>query len=345
MNNASIFDILKSLKDEVDKYIFEFVPSSHVIPEIDLLYSMMLDYPSRTGKGLRPGLLMIFNRAFGGTDDRVLNTAAALELFQNWIVIHDDIEDQSDLRRGLPTLHVKYGVPLAINAGDALAGKMWELILKNKEILGPDMTMFVFDEFLQMYEKTTSGQHIELGWERNKRWDLTEKDYFEMCHRKTAWYTCITPAWTGSMIAGAPRPVREILIEFGLDLGVAFQIQDDVLNLVGDREKYGKEIGGDILEGKRSLVLIDMLGKCSASEKKTVFDLLNLSREEKDPGIIDRILSLMHKHGSIDHGIETSHRLATKARDIFTGSFDNTIDRHWKSVIVDLIDFVVKREF
>src|SRR3990170_4237208 len=99
MENGAIFDLLKSLKSEVDRRIFEF--------------------------------LLIFNRAFGGVDERALTTAAALEIFQNWIVIHDDIEDQSDLRRGLPALHIKHGVPLALNAGDALAGKMWELLLQN----------------------------------------------------------------------------------------------------------------------------------------------------------------------------------------------------------------------
>ena len=345
MKDVSVFDILKSLKESVDSYIFGIVPSKHNIPEIDLLYAMMIDYPSRAGKGLRPGLLMIFNRAFGGRDEMALNTAAALELFQNWIVIHDDIEDQSDLRRGLPTLHIKYGVALALNAGDALAGKMWELILKNREILGLEKTMMVFDEFLQMYAMTTAGQHIELAWEKNKRWDVTEKDYFEMCQRKTSWYTCITPAWAGCLIAGAPRSIREIIIKFGLNLGVAFQIQDDVLNLIGDKAKYGKEIGGDILEGKRTLILIDLLGKCGADEKKFIIDFMAKKREEKNPLIIDDILKLMNKYDSVNYSIKTSQRLAKNARDIFIGSFDSSIDRYWKSVIMDLIDFVVDREF
>ena len=230
MSAVGILDILKSLKNRVDEYIFAEVPSTHVIPEINLLYTMMRDYPSRAGKGLRPGLVLIFNRAFGGSDEIALNTAAALELFQNWIVIHDDIEDQSDLRRGLPALHVKYGVPLALNAGDALAGKMWELIHKNKDILGAEKAMTVFGEFLHMYSQTTAGQHIELAWARNRRWDITENDYFNMCQCKTAWYTCITPSWTGCLIAGASQEIKETVVKFGMDLGVAFQIQDDVLS-------------------------------------------------------------------------------------------------------------------
>lgn len=345
MNEASFFDILKSLKKRVDDYIFDFIPTEHQIPEIALLYRMMRDYPSRSGKGLRPGLLMIFNRAFGGSDEKALNTAAALELFQNWIVIHDDIEDQSDLRRGFPTLHAKHGVPLAINAGDALAGKMWELVSRNKGILGVDKTMMIFDEFLKMYAETTAGQHIELTWEKNQRWDVSEDDYFNMCRRKTAWYTCITPIWIGCIIADAPSSLHDSAVRLGLELGVAFQIQDDVLNLIGDKEKYGKEIGGDILEGKRTLVLIDLLSKCDGDEKRFIVDFLAKNREDKDESAVEEILGLMHRYGSINYSIEISQQLAKSAREIFISSFDSSIDKKWKSIILDLIDFVVVREF
>ena len=345
MSEASFFDILKSFKERVDEFIFEFIPEQHEIPEINLLYAMMRDYPSRAGKGLRPGLLMIFNRAFGGSDEKALNTAAAMELFQNWIVIHDDIEDQSDLRRGQPTLHIKHGVPLAINAGDALAGKMWELVAGNREILGMEKTMIIFDEFLKMYSETTSGQHVELAWEKNRRWDITENDYFKMCRRKTAWYTCITPIWIGCLIADAPSTLRDAVVKFGLDLGVAFQIQDDVLNLIGDREKYGKEIGGDILEGKRSLVLIDLLNKCDPDEKKFIINFMDKDREIKEQDSVDEILRMMTEYGSVDYAITTSKKLASSAREIFTASFDSTIDKKWKSIILDLIDFIVAREF
>jgi geranylgeranyl diphosphate synthase type II len=345
MSIPGILDLLKSFKNQVDKYIFEEVPSTHAIPEIDLLYTMMRDYPSRAGKGLRPGLLMIFNRAFGGSDGIALNTAAALELFQNWIVIHDDIEDQSDLRRGLPALHVKYGVPLALNAGDALAGKMWELILMNKDILGAEKALTIFGEFLHMYSQTTAGQHIELAWARNHRWDISEEDYFDMCQRKTAWYTCITPSWTGSFIAGAPQHLKDTIVKFGMDLGVAFQIQDDVLNLIGDRERYGKEIGGDILEGKRTLVLINLLSKCPDDKKRYVIDSLDRNREDKDIQLIDNILLLMKEYGSIDYAIEVSQKLARKARTTIIDSLDDSIEDEWKSVIIELVNFVVEREF
>jgi geranylgeranyl diphosphate synthase type II len=345
MSDIDVFELLKSLKTKVDRHIFEFLPLRHDIPEIDFLYKMMRDYPSRAGKGLRPGLLLIFNRAFGGSDEKALNTAAALELFQNWIVIHDDIEDQSDLRRGLPALHIKHGVPLALNAGDALAGKMWEMLLKNRDVLGADKTLQIYDEFLFMYSQTTEGQHIELSWVNDRIWNLTEENYFNMCRRKTAWYTCITPSWTGALIAGAHSSFREILIKFGMDLGIAFQIQDDVLNLVGDIGKYGKEIAGDLWEGKRTLVIIHLLSKCSSDERDFIISTLNKIREEKAKSEIDTILQIAKKYGSIQYSMDISQQLAKSARQIFTDSIDGSINWHYRKIILDLIDFMVNREF
>ena len=344
MANVDVFGLLKSLKSEVDRRIFDFLPEKHNIPEVDLLYKMIRDYPSRSGKGLRPGLLLIFNRAFGGSDDMALNTAAALELFQNWIVIHDDIEDQSDLRRGLPALHIKYGVPLALNAGDALAGKMWEMLLNNDEILGPQKMAQILAEFIHMYSQTTEGQHIELTWVNDRKWNLTEEDYFNMCRRKTAWYTCITPSWTGALIAGADLSYREIIVNFGMDLGVAFQIQDDVLNLVGDIGKYGKEIAGDLWEGKRTLVIINLLGKCDSEERAFIIDSLNKRRDDKNQTDIDRILALIKKYESIKYAVSISQKLAKSARETFIESIDGSIDSQYRRIILSLIDFIVDRE-
>lgn len=335
---------LQKYKELVDKYIFENLPRGHEIPEIDSLYEMMRDYPSRCGKGLRPSILLIFCRAFGGGEEKAINTAAALELFQNWIVIHDDIEDGSELRRGLPALHIKYGIPLALNAGDALAGKMWEFLANNRRIIGDEAALNVIEQFLKMYNETTAGQHIELSWVERKRWNLTKDDYFNMCRRKTAWYTCITPAWTGAIIAGADGKYRDTIHEFGTDVGVAFQIQDDILNLVGDEKIYGKEILGDLWEGKRTLITIDLFEKASFEEREFLTRTLDIPRHKKTRSDIDEILKLIKKHGSIDSAMKISKELAARAREVFA-RIEHDIDGQQRAVIEEMTEFMINRTF
>jgi geranylgeranyl diphosphate synthase type II len=341
---GEFFSTLQEYKRQVDEYIFEHLPKSHPIPEIDNLYEMMRDYPSRSGKGLRPSILLIFCRAFGGDTKKAINTAAALELFQNWIVIHDDIEDGSEMRRGLPALHIKHGLPLALNAGDALAGKMWEFLCDNRIIIGAETALDVIEQFLIMYAETTSGQHVELSWVHNKRWDLNRQDYFGMCRKKTAWYTCMTPAWTGALIAGADIKYKEVIFDFGMDLGIAFQIQDDVLNLIGDEKIYGKEIGGDLWEGKRTLITIDLMKKANEFEKKFLKSVFDMPRVDKQKANIDEIMRLIRHYGCIDSAMTTSIELATKARQSFT-RLDGAIDESQRRIILEMIDFMIDRKF
>jgi geranylgeranyl diphosphate synthase, type II len=341
---GKFFSVLQDYKHQVDAYIFEQLPRGHAIPEISNLYEMMRDYPSRSGKGLRPSILLIFCQAFGGDPKKAINTAAALEIFQNWIVIHDDIEDGSELRRGLPALHVKYGMPLALNAGDALAGKMWEFLKNNREIIGPETTLDVIEQFLIMYDETTSGQHVELSWVQNRRWDLSHDDYFEMCRKKTAWYTCMTPAWTGALIAGADKKFRDIIFKFGMDLGIAFQIQDDVLNLIGDEKVYGKEIGGDLWEGKRTLITIDLMEKANDAERMFLHEALDMPRIAKNKVDMDKIMALIEKYGCIDNAMSISIGLATKAKAEFS-HLDGSIDEGQREIILELIDFMIDRKF
>ncbi|HKT22134.1 MAG TPA: polyprenyl synthetase family protein, partial [Nitrososphaerales archaeon] len=213
---SDLQDEMKGVKKRVDEIILEqLLPSSSPIKEVDLLYDMMRDYPGRPAKGMRPFLCVTTCKAAGGTEDDALLTAACIELFQNWILIHDDIEDGSELRRGSPALHRTYGEALALNAGDALHARTWEALLRNKPKLGLRRTFSVLQEFSRMVNETTEGQHMELGWVVHKRWNLTEKDYFEMCTRKTSWYTVASPCRLGAIVAGAKAGVLEDLEEFG----------------------------------------------------------------------------------------------------------------------------------
>src|SRR3989454_4686513 len=186
---ASLLDEVARVKSRVDDVTLnQLLPPSSPLKEVDLLYRMMRDYPQRKGKGLRPFFCVTTCRALGGEESESLLTAACLELFQNWILIHDDIEDASELRRGSPSLHKKYDWTLALNAGDALHARMWGALLDNQTRLGQAKTLRVMGEFYRMINETTEGQHIELGWVVGKRWNLSEEDYYMMCTKKTSWY-------------------------------------------------------------------------------------------------------------------------------------------------------------
>jgi geranylgeranyl diphosphate synthase type II len=313
----TLADEMRRVKVLVDRLILEeLIPRSSQIAEVDLLYQMMRDYPSRPAKGLRPFLCTTTCRAAGGREEDSLITAACIELFQHWILIHDDIEDQSELRRGQPTLHRKHTLALALNAGDALHAKMWSSLLLNKERLGTMKTLGLLGEFSRIVETTTEGQHMELGWVTNGRWDLGEVDYFEMCTRKTSWYTVAGPCRLGAMVAGANIRVLEKLAQFGIKLGVAFQIQDDTLNLVGDQETYGKATSDDLLEGKRTLILLTTLQRAAPSERSRIVSILNKNRRLKTKGEVEYVLSLIEKYEAIEYCRKRAHSLMEEAVEI-----------------------------
>jgi geranylgeranyl diphosphate synthase type II len=310
-------EITARIKEEVDRLIFRRLPSEDSVKEIQLLYDMMREYPARSGKGLRPAQCVLYCEAFGGDKDSAMPTAAALELFQNWIVIHDDIEDGSELRRGKPALHYEYGIPLAINAGDALAGRMWEMLLMNEELLGGEKTLKLLRLFLEMLHRTTSGQHIELSWVQDGRWDVTAEDYYYMCKRKTAFYTCVVPAIAGATIAGSNGRLDDRIETIGHDLGVAFQIRDDILNLVGDVAKYGKEIFGDIYEGKKTLIVIHCYQNANQKDKEELLKIMSKPRAEKTEKDVARVMELFGKYQSIEYARQYSRELAQKAKSKF----------------------------
>ncbi len=336
---------MKRVKSRVDDMILnQLLPKSSRIREVDLLYTMMRDYPSRQAKGMRPFLCVTTCRAAGGAEDDAILTAACIELFQNWILIHDDIEDGSELRRGQPALHLKYSQALALNAGDALHARMWEALLKNESRLGPERTVAILSEFSKMVNETTEGQHMELGWVASKRWDLRERDYYDMCTRKTSWYTVASPCRLGATIAGAGSRVLEGLREFGMALGVAFQIQDDALNLVGDQKKYGKATSDDILEGKRTLILLHLLEEASRSEKDRIVGIMNKSRGSKTKEDVSYVLSMMDRYDAVGYARKRAAELLKEALSTLKG-IRWSGERESAEMLSSFAKFAVEREW
>lgn len=305
-----VMKILAKRKKPVMKKVFQLIGDG----KPKLHFKLMKDYPLRSGKGLRPALVLISTEAFGGKAKDGVITAAALEMFQNWVLIHDDIEDWSEDRRGKPCLYLTHGIPLAINAGDALHIKMWEGLSKNRKMLGDEKAFKVMGKMIEMLDHTTEGQTMELSWVKNKDWTVSEKAYYTMVYKKTAWYTIIAPLQFGAIIAGKGN--LKAIHDFGEAMGKAFQLQDDILNLTAG-QKYGKEIAGDIYEGKRTLILIHLLKNCTAHERKKITAIMNKPREKKSKREVKWVLSLMKKYGSIEYAKKEANKYAKRAKKLF----------------------------
>lgn len=287
------------------------------------LYGPIRDYIETSGKGLRPALLIATTKAFGGRAADALTSAAVLELLHNAFLIHDDIEDVSDFRRGRPCLHKRMGVPLAINAGDAMQALGLRLLRRNVDDLGPVTAMRIVDEFDHLLLESLEGQAMELGWIRDNRLDIGPEDYLRMCLKKTCWYSFIHPCRIGALIArpDAGAETLDAFNSFGFLLGAAFQIQDDVLNLEGAESRYGKEIGGDIYEGKRTLMLSRLAALAPDRDRKALSGFLAKPRAARSAKEVDWVHGLMAHHDCIAYARRASRELLEAARGAFETAF------------------------
>ncbi|MGR8931909.1 MAG: polyprenyl synthetase family protein [Gammaproteobacteria bacterium] len=323
------------------------------------LYDLLRDYPFRSGKMLRPAMCISAARACGGAGHAALTAATALEFYHNAFLIHDDIEDGSESRRGGDTLHRQVGVARAINAGDATNVMSVGLLLENLAVVGVAKALHILHEIEFMARQSAEGQAMELDWVAANAVHLSDQDYFEMCAKKTCWYSFITPMRIGLIIGwkntrdSALGEALERITRLGLTLGIAFQVQDDLLNLKGEMADYGKEIGGDIYEGKRTLMLNHVLAHSHKS--KTLQRILGIARPRKRPEHIQQILEEMQHCGSIDHGWQIARDYAQRAAellmqlDFLPAASPSLPDEDWdcpyadRRFLEELVNYVIYR--
>jgi geranylgeranyl diphosphate synthase type II len=327
-NEITIQALLRTVPRKAPaKYLWDLVPS----------------YPMRGGKGFRPGLCIATCRAFGGSIESVLLSAVALELFHNAFLVHDDVEDGSEYRRGLPTMHTEHGVGIAVNVGDAMNVLSMRPLMENLAILGSEVTWRVFQEVEHMVRESVEGQAMELGWVRDNVCDLTESDYLRMTLKKTCWYTCIHPCRIGAVVANQDRDLDRFN-RFGYYMGAAFQIQDDILNLIGDPQKYGKEIGGDIWEGKRTMMLIHALSESSAAELPRIKRFLATPRVQRAEADVRWIYRLMSKYDCIEFARSAARQLAGACLFEFHKAYGDLPDSEDKRFLEQIVMYMIERD-
>lgn len=327
------------LRDRLQRAVLAALPPVHGEPaELSRFRSLLRDYPERGGKGLRGRLTMLSAAAHGTDPDEALPAAVALELFQNWVLIHDDVEDDSETRRGTPALHRMVGAPVAINVGDALHVAMWRVLIE-QEASWRDAAL---REMLDTIDRTAEGQHLDLAWMSAGRFDVSEDEYLRMVERKTAYYTVVAPLRLGALVAGrTPDPRIEPL---GLALGRAFQIRDDVLNLLPQTDgAYGKEFAGDLHEGKRTLVLARAFAVLDAASKERLRALLGRPRKDKSEVEMREALALLERAGAIAYAQEVAERAAQEGLELLRQVLGDAADRRAADELLKLTSGLVDR--
>lgn len=326
----NILEYLNSKGKEIDREALKIIPEK---PKE--VYGIILDYLSRGGKRLRPAICLLSCEAVGGDSQKILPIAVSVELFHLYTLLHDDIEDNSDMRRGKPTAHRIYGIPLAVNAGDGLFPLILQSTLNLK--IQPEKIIGAQKILSNAFKTVLEGQGVELNWYKERRWDISEKDYFKMVSGKTGKLIGAS-CEVGAFLGDASEKHQEALREFGERIGIAFQIQDDVLNIVGEEKKYGKEIGGDISEGKRTLMVIYTLKRASAEDRKRLIQILD--QHTKDQEKVNEAIQILKKYNSHEYAKKIAENLILEAKKKLEPLPKNDASKK----LLELADFFIQRE-
>jgi geranylgeranyl pyrophosphate synthase len=326
----------KEIKD-VDNTIEEILPK-----EPKEAYGMLYEYIMRGGKRIRPAILLTILQSIEEDPKkreelyrRTLLPCALLECFHAFTLIHDDIEDGSVLRRGKPTLHVTHGMPVALNSGDSLYTFIWRKLLdinfEHEKKLA--MMKALGDTFREVVE----GQAYDLYWEKHELFDQTEQDYFMMVSKKTGALIGISAA-IPSVILDKPS-LFSPLYAFGKSIGIAFQIQDDILNLIGEEEKYKKKIGDDITEGKRTLMVIHAISSLEKPKAERLKDILRM--HTTDDALIMEAIDLIKSSDSIRYSQKVASSLVDKEKNEIASLLPQN---DFSKKMIELSNFIVNRE-
>jgi geranylgeranyl diphosphate synthase type II len=229
-----------------------------------------------------------------------------------------------------------------LNAGDTLTLMSFRPLLENRGRIGERLTLRIIEETERMGRECAEGQAMELGWRRYNATEIGDADYLEMVLKKTCWLATIYPVRVGALIGSRDSVDLDPFVRYGFFLGAAFQIQDDLLNLVGD-ESYGKEINGDIWEGKRTLMLIHTIRESTPQERGRLSAILCRAREERTLAEVKWIRKLMGKYECAEYARKIAHGLAGAALHEFSLLSAGLADSRDKSFLEQMATWVIER--
>ena len=332
---ATFEEYLDRYAETVGELVNTYIPTgSH--PDMDAyLYGPLLRYSQNGGKRHRPLICFAACVAVGGDVRKAASAASAIEHFHTAALIHDDIADEATLRRGEPCLHLTEGLGLAINMGDLALSLVNGAVVKDP-FLTDAVKVRVVTELIEMTRRTIEGQALDLGWARDERYDISPDDYLAMATHKTAHYSGAVPLAVGAIIGGGTEEQIAALRDYGLHTGLAFQIQDDLLNIEGDADVVGKDFCSDITEGKRTLMVVHALG--ASPQRERLIDILSSKTSDADD--LREAVSIMREAGSLDYARAYAEKLTAEAKVNLLGKLDASPAR---DLLISMADYFVNR--
>ncbi len=330
----SLANQLAIAQTKVNKMIDQIL-SAESKPEI--LYKASRHIIEAGGKRLRPFLALKSCEIVGGKEENVLAMAAALEFLHSFTLIHDDIMDQSKIRRGVPAVHVIWGVPIAIDAGDLVFAKVYDAAINytNPNVSG-DRILNALKIITNATITVCEGQIYDISFE--KKTNVTEEEYFNMIRWKTA-ALYKAAAEVGATVGGGTKDQVKRLGDFAYNAGVAFQIKDDVLGLIGKESVIQKPVGDDIRQGKHTLLIAYSLTHANSAQRRKILNVLgNRTISSKQ---VHEVVEIIRSLGAIEYANIKANDFIDKA----TKQLDSFPTSSAKHTLLDLASFFVKREY
>lgn len=354
-----LMDIMSYLiekKSLVDQKIEEWIPRefdknslTEMLGETEYEYDVdacnqaiskpIWDLLDRGGKRWRPLSMLLIIDALGKDSKEFLDFVVIPECVHNGTLMVDDIEDNSDLRRGKPCTHKKFGVDIAINAGNGMYYLPLTVLLKNKAKLDDTKLRKLYETYTEEMIKISFGQGMDIAWHNglSDANNLSEKEYLQMCAFKTGTLARMSGKF-GAILADASEDAVKKIGKFAETIGVAFQIQDDILN-INPGENWGKDFGDDINEGKRTLMVIHTLKNATEEDKERLIEILDKHTQDKKE-IIEAI-QIIKKYKSIEYAKEYARNMVAEAWDDIKDMIPNSPA---KETLKSFADFLVERD-
>ena len=321
----TIDEIQKLINDYIDNQKFEGNPKELYAP---------IEYILRQGgKRLRPTLCLLACDLFGGKIEDCMVPAVAAEIFHNFTLVHDDIMDQAPLRRGVETIYKKWGSDVAILSGDTMLIKAFQYVLNTDNKYRYE----VFAELCKVALEVCEGQQFDLNFET--RDDVTLEEYLEMIRLKTA-VLLGSVLKIGAIVAGADEKAQNAIYNYGVDLGMAFQLQDDVLDCYADVDVFGKMIGGDISDNKKTYLYLYALSVASAEDEAELRRLFQMPKG-RDEDKINKVLAIYDKYAVKQEALAHIHKYFVSSETILAKLDVENEDR--KKVLRDYAEYLYKR--